>query len=128
MIEKELKTKIFRKDIKMNVIKSKRQRKRIKLKRNNSCKKSLRMLGVNAAGIKSKITSFKNVLNELKPAVFFLEETKDYTKRLENNKYLIYICNIILWTLIARHPNMVQLMYTRKLYRLRLSKSALMET
>ena len=45
-----------------------------------------------------------------------------------SNKYLIYICNSILWTLIARHPNMVQLMYTRKLYRLRLSKSALMET
>ena len=34
------------------------------------------MLGVNAAGIKSKLTSFRNVLNELKPAVFFIEETK----------------------------------------------------
>ena len=33
-------------------------------------------MGVNAAGLKSKITSFKNVLHELKPAVFCVEETK----------------------------------------------------
>ena len=39
-------------------------------------KKSIRFLGVNAAGIKSKMTSFKNILNELNPSVFFIEETK----------------------------------------------------
>ena len=38
--------------------------------------KSIRFLGVNAAGLKSKMTSFKKVINELNPAVFFLEETK----------------------------------------------------
>lgn len=39
-------------------------------------KKHVRFLGVNAAGIGSKITSFKNTLNVLKPEVFFIEETK----------------------------------------------------
>ena len=39
-------------------------------------KKSIRFLGVNAAGLKSKMTSFKKILNDLKPAVFFIEETK----------------------------------------------------
>ena len=39
-------------------------------------KKSVRFLGANTAGLKSKLTSFKKVLHDLKPAVFFLEETK----------------------------------------------------
>ena len=39
-------------------------------------KKSIRFLGVNSAGIRAKLTSFKNVINELSPAVFFLGETK----------------------------------------------------
>ena len=55
-------------------IKSKSRRgKRKSLKLN---KKSIRFLGVNAAGLKSKITSFRKVINELNPAVFFIEETK----------------------------------------------------
>ena len=36
----------------------------------------MKILGVNAAGLRSKITSFRNVINELKPVVFFVEETK----------------------------------------------------
>ena len=42
----------------------------------NSFKKHIRFLGVNAAGIASKLNSFKNTLNVLKPEVFFIEETK----------------------------------------------------
>ena len=38
--------------------------------------KSLRLLGVNSAGLKSKLTTFKKVLLELKPSVFFIEESK----------------------------------------------------
>ena len=47
-------------------------------KRNNKkpFKKFIRFLGVNAAGIRSKLSSFKNALKELKPGVFFIEETK----------------------------------------------------
>ena len=39
-------------------------------------KRSLRFLGVNTAGLKSKFTSFKKVIHELKPSVFFAQETK----------------------------------------------------
>ena len=38
--------------------------------------KSLRFLGVNTAGLKSKLTSFKKVIEELKPSVIFAQETK----------------------------------------------------
>ena len=33
-------------------------------------------MGVNTAGLKSKFTSFKKVIQELKPSVFFAQETK----------------------------------------------------
>ena len=36
----------------------------------------MRFLGVNANGLKPKLLTFKNVLNELKPSVFFVQETK----------------------------------------------------
>jgi hypothetical protein len=38
--------------------------------------KSLRLLGVNSARLKSKLTTFKKVFSELKPSVFFIEESK----------------------------------------------------
>ena len=52
---------------------NKRRGKRGKLK---EFSKSLRMLGVNAAGLKPKLSTFKKVINTLQPAVFFIEETK----------------------------------------------------
>ena len=51
----------------------------------------MRFLGVNAAGIRSKFNTFKKVITELKPSLFFLEETKvkDVGKiKLEN--YIIF--------------------------------------
>ena len=36
----------------------------------------MRFVGVNAAGLKSKLFTFKKVINELKPSVFFVEESK----------------------------------------------------
>ena len=53
---------------------------------------NLRFLGVNTAGLKSKYTSFKKVIMELKPSVFFAQETKF---REEGNiklgdEYLVY--------------------------------------
>ena len=55
-----------------NVKKIQRGKRRNKI----TIKKHVRFLGVNAAGIGSKLTSFKNTLNVLKPEVFFIEETK----------------------------------------------------
>ena len=58
-------------------------------------KKSVRFLGVNTAGLKSKLTSFKKVLNDLQPSVFFLEETKyQESGRLKiGNNFHIYELN-----------------------------------
>ena len=39
------------------------------------CRK-LRFLGVNAAGLRPKMYTFKKILAELRPSVFFIEETK----------------------------------------------------
>ena len=50
--------------------------KRGRRNRSNNISKSLRFLGVNAAGLKSKLLTFKKVLTELKPSVFFIEESK----------------------------------------------------
>ena len=38
--------------------------------------KPLRFLGVNAAGLRSKLFTFNKIIDELKPSVFFIEETK----------------------------------------------------
>ena len=38
--------------------------------------KSLRLLGVNASGLRSKLSTFRKVLTTLKPSVFFIEESK----------------------------------------------------
>ena len=55
-------------------------------------KKSLRLLGVNAAGLKSKFTSFKKVLLELKPSVFFVQETKMKEEEhiILGDEYIVY--------------------------------------
>ena len=49
-------------------------------------------MGVNSAGLKSKMTSFKKIIDDLKPSVFFLEETKyQHSGRMNlGNEYHIY--------------------------------------
>ena len=54
--------------------KKKKNEKKTRFKIDKSSKKSLRFWGVKAAGIKSKLTSFKQILNYLNPAVFFIEK------------------------------------------------------
>ena len=63
----------MRKNLKFKTKKPKNRRKR---KRVLNVTKYLRFLGVNAAGLRSKLLTFKKVLNDLKPSVFFIEETK----------------------------------------------------
>ena len=55
-------------------------------------KRYIRLLGVNSAGLKSKFTSFKKVIQELKPAVFFTQETKYKTEgQLKlGDEYVVY--------------------------------------
>ena len=80
----------MRKQIK--VLASKRiKTKRGKRKSLKQFNKSLRFLGVNAAGLKSKMMTFKKILQELKPSVFFVEETKmKEGGKLKLENYIIY--------------------------------------
>ena len=64
----------MRSNIKLNIRKVRRGKR--KSKRNNNIPKSMRFVGVNAAGLKSKLLTFKKMLNELNPSVFLIEETK----------------------------------------------------
>jgi hypothetical protein len=53
--------------------------------------KSLTLVGVNAAGLRSKLTTFKKVVTELKPSVFFIEETKHKEAgKLKLENYVIF--------------------------------------
>ena len=49
---------------------------RARRKKAKSLQTSLRFLGVNANGLKPRMLTFKKVLKDLKPSVFFVEETK----------------------------------------------------
>ena len=51
----------------------------------------MRFLGVNAAGLRCKLKTFKKVLTELKPSVFFIEETKyKDVGRIKFENYIIF--------------------------------------
>ena len=78
---------IKRKDIKL-VIKKHRRGNR---KSSKNIEKSLRFLGVNSAGIRSKMMTFRKVLNDLKPGVFFIQETKiKEIGRLKCENYIVF--------------------------------------
>ena len=57
----------------------------------------IRLMGVNAAGISSKLASLNNVLRELSPSIFFIEETKlkqqGRLKLEKTNNFIIYELN-----------------------------------
>ena len=77
----------LRKNIRINVKKHRRGR-RNKAK---NIRKSLRFMGVNSAGLRSKLPTFRKIISELKPSVFCIEETK-YKEigRLKMENYFIY--------------------------------------
>ena len=51
----------------------------------------MRLLGVNSAGLRSKLSTFRKVLTELKPSVFFVEETKyKNSGKLKFENYVIF--------------------------------------
>ena len=55
------------------------------------------LMGVNAAGISSKLQSFKNVVRKVNPSIFFIEETKLKRPGKLNHenlsKYVVYELN-----------------------------------
>ena len=64
----------------------KRKRKRVKY-----YEKSLRLVGVNANGLKSKLNTFRKVLVDLQPSMFFIQESKyKTTGRLKFENFEIF--------------------------------------
>ena len=62
--------------------------------RNKTNKNKVTIMGVNAAGISSKMTSFKNVVRQIQPSIFFAEETKLKRQgKLKLENYVIYELN-----------------------------------
>ena len=66
--------------------------KRHRRKSSKNVSKKLRLLGVNAAGIKSKMTSFKKIISDLNPTLFFIEETKfkETGKMRDMENYVVF--------------------------------------
>ena len=81
----------LRNEIRINTNKNNRKGRRGRRKSKKSFVKSLRFLGVNTAGLRPKLLTFKKVIKELMPSVFFLEETKyKDTGRLKLANYDIF--------------------------------------
>ena len=56
-----------------------------------SYEKNLRLVGMNAAGLKSKFSTFKKVIMDLQPSIFFIQETKYKTVgRFEIENFQIF--------------------------------------
>ena len=58
------------------VVKKKRNRRSLRKNKVKVNKKKVRFMGVNSAGISSKLHSLKSVVKSLEPSVIFIEETK----------------------------------------------------
>ena len=72
-------------------LKNQKRNKRGKRKSIQTFRKSLRLLGVNSAGLRSKLTTFRKVLFDLQPSVFFIEETKYKDEgKLKLDNYVIF--------------------------------------
>ena len=67
---------------------------RMNYRKNKTVNKNLRCVGVNAAGLSSKLQSFEFILHSLQPQIFSIQETKLYKPgkiKTENTvKYSIY--------------------------------------
>ena len=69
----------------------KRKARRGKYNKNKKVSKSFRILGVNAAGLKPKLSTFQKVLDSLKPSLFLIEESKYKEEgKLKVNNYIIF--------------------------------------
>ena len=67
------------KDENINIIKPKRNRRGLKKNKRsniNMIGKKLLIVGINAAGITSKLESFDKMIFDLKPSVWFMQESK----------------------------------------------------
>ena len=76
------------------MVKKKPNRRAKKRSKNKINQNNLNIIGMNAAGISSKLNSFNNIIRQLKPAIFFIEETKLKRQgRLKLKNYVVYELN-----------------------------------
>ena len=75
-----------RKNVNRKLMKNRRKRKSKK-----HISENLRLMGVNAAGLRPKLMTFKKVLKDLNPSVFSVQETKMKQKgKLKIEDYIIF--------------------------------------
>ena len=76
------------------LVKKNRRALRSNKKNGKSLTKNIRFVGVNSAGLSSKLESFDSLLSNLRPSVLFVQETKFRTngklKTENSDKYFIY--------------------------------------
>ena len=76
------------------MVKKKPNRRAKKRSKNKINQNNFTIIGMNAAGISSKLNSFNNIIGQLKPAIFFIEETKLKRQgRLKLKNYEVYELN-----------------------------------
>ena len=69
----------------------KKNRRALKSNKKKNLSKNVTFVGVNAAGLISKAASFDSLLSNLKPSVFFAQETKCRTKgKIKTENYSNY--------------------------------------
>ena len=72
----------------------KKNRRALRKNKRKQCLTNLVMIGVNSAGLTSKLASFDHILSSLEPSLFFIEETKMKTQgkiRTKNSfKYQVF--------------------------------------
>ena len=63
-------------------------------RKNKQINSELRLVGINSAGLSSKLASFDKMLKDLQPGIFFVEETKlkrqGKIKTEHSEKYVIF--------------------------------------
>ena len=76
--------------------KGKKIRKRIEKRKKCEMNRKIRMFGVNAAGINSKLESFDDILTRLQPQIWAIQETKlkpnEKLKCKAAKKFKYFIC------------------------------------
>ena len=73
---------------------TKKNRRSLRKNKRKICEKKLVLVGVNSAGLTSKLSSFDHLLSSIEPSIFFIEETKMKTqgriKTKNSQKYQIF--------------------------------------
>ena len=85
----------------LNKIRFKRNRRK-EVKRNKNLSENVKIVGINAAGIMTKLDSFENLLRSENPAIFCIQETK---AKKENKIKTEYLNKFTIFELVRKKSN-----------------------